>query len=422
MDGDTAVAPDFDPRTPEAVRDPYAALKPLQDAAPVWWSDRLGAWCVTRYTDIRVAFRDPRLSADRIRPFIAQAAPALRDTVGPLGDHLEHWAVFTDPPDHTRLRGLMNKAFTAGAVEALRPNIGAIVDDLLDAVETGLAARGDRTFDFTAAVAYPLPATVIADMLGVPRQDVDRLKDWSDRLAKFVLTSRADPDRYRLAAEGIAEMEVYFRDFLDSPPSGGHAGVTAGLIDARDAGDRLTSDELVANCVLLLFAGHETTTQLLANGLLALLRNPDQMADLRANLEDADLVRNAVEEMLRFDGPALSSVRVVAEDFEWHDARLRRGDRVFLFQCSGNRDPRAFADPDRFDIRRADAKANIGFGYGIHFCLGAPLARLEAEVAFPRILRRFPNLALAEPDPAWSDSILTRGMLALKVRAKESSD
>jgi cytochrome P450 len=415
MDGGTSV--DFDPRTPAAIVDPYAALKPLQDAAPVYWSDRLGAWCVTRYADIRAAFRDRRLSADRIRPFIAQAAPGLRDTVGPLGDHLEHWAVFTDPPDHTRLRGLMNKAFTARAVESLRPNIAAIVDELLDGVEADLSARGSREFDFTAAVAYPLPATVIADMLGVPRADVDRLKDWSDRLAKFVLTSRADPDRYRLAAEGVAEMEVYFHDFLDHPPPGGHTGVTAGLIDARDAGDRLTPDELVANCVLLLFAGHETTTQLLANGLLALLRNPDQMADLRANLDDVGLVQNAVEEMLRFDGPALSSVRVAAEDFDWHGARLRRGDRVFLFQCAGNRDPRAFAAPDRFDIRRDDAKNNIGFGYGIHFCLGAPLARLEAEVAFPRILHRFPGLALADPDPPWSDSILTRGMLRLLVRA-----
>ncbi len=407
---------EFDPRTPEAVADPYGALRPLQDTAPVYWSEALGAWAITRYDDIKAAFRDPRLSSDRIRPFMDKLAGPQKDMLEPLGDHLSLWAVFNDPPDHTRLRGLMNKAFTTRAVEALRPNVAEIVTGLLDDIEAKIAATGAREFDLIEDFAYPLPATVIADMLGVPRADVDLLKKWSDLLAKFVLTSRSDADRYRAAAEGIKEMEAYFQGFLDEHRKRGLSDVTTGLIQASDEGERLTAHELVACCVLLLFAGHETTTQLLANGTLALLRNPAQFADLRDHAGDLDVVRNAVEEMLRYDGPSLSMVRVAGEDFDWEGQHIRAGDRVFLFQCAGNRDPRVFDDPDRFDIRRPDAKKNFAFGFGIHFCLGAPLARLEGEVAFPLLLTRFPQMQLVDPNPPWSDSILTRGMLEMRVR------
>ena len=406
----------FDPLSAEAIRDPYAAMAPLQAEAPVYWSDSLGAWVITRYDDIREAFRDPRLSSDRIRPFIARAPAPMQDMLKPLGDHLNLWAVFTDPPDHTRLRGLMNRAFTTRAVEALRPEIARIVNTLLDDIDARIERTGNREFDFIHAFAYPLPALVIAHMLGVPEKDVDKLKRWSDLLAKFVLTSRSDPQKYRMASDGIVEMEAYFRRFLEEHRARGAEDVTTGLLDARDEGDRLTTDELVACCVLLLFAGHETTTQLLANGLRALLENPAQMADLCNNLDDIALVRNAVEEMLRFDGPSLSMVRVAMEDFRWHGRRIARGDRLFLMMCIGNRDPRVFPEPDRFDIRRGEAKKNFAFGYGIHFCIGAPLARLEAEIAVPLLLRRWPRLAIAEDDPPWSDSILNRGMLHMQVR------
>jgi len=406
----------FDPLSAEAIRDPYTAMAPLQAEAPVYWSDVLGAWVVTRYDDIREAFRDPRLSSDRIRPFIARAPDVLQDTLKPLGDHLNLWAVFTDPPDHTRLRGLMNRAFTTRAVEALRPEIARIVNRLLDDIDAQIERSGSREFDLIHEFAYPLPALVIAHMLGVPERDVDKLKRWSDLLAKFVLTSRSDPQKYHMASDGIVEMEAWFRRFLEEHRASGAEDVTTGLLDARDEGDRLTTDELVACCVLLLFAGHETTTQLLANGMRALIENPAQMADLRAHLGDIGLVRNAVEEMLRFDGPSLSMVRVATEDFDWHGRRIATGDRLFLMMCIGNRDPRVFPEPDRFDIRRSDAKKNFAFGYGIHFCIGAPLARLEAEIAFPLLLRRYPEIAMAEDDPPWSDSILNRGMLHMRVR------
>lgn len=405
----------FDPLSADAIRDPFTALAPLQAAAPVYWSDPLSAWVVTRYHDIRNAFRDPRLSSDRIRPFIERAPAQLQDTLKPLGDHLNLWAVFTDPPDHTRLRGLMNRAFTTRAVQELRPKITRIVNGLLEDIDARIAQTGNREFDLIHDFAYPLPAMVIAEMLGVPQRDVDHLKRWSDLLAQFVLTSRSNPEKYRLASEGIVEMEAYFRQFLKDHRNSDADDVTTGLLDARDQGDQMTTDELVSCCVLLLFAGHETTTQLLANGTRALLEHPDQLTDLRAHLDDVDLVQNAVEEMLRYDGPSISMVRVAAEPFEWEGQQIAQGDRLFLMMCAGNRDPRVFDDPDIFNVRRSDAKKNFTFGYGIHFCIGAPLARLETEIAFPLLLKRFPNLRMAEDDPPWSDSILTRGMLHMKV-------
>src|SRR5262245_49871681 len=221
----------FDHQDPAFVADPYPVLRRLQDSAPVFWSERMGAWVVTRHADVRAAFRDPRLSSDRIRPFVAQLQPGLKELVLPLGENLSHWAVFNDPPQHTRLRALMSKAFTSRAVEALRPRIAAIVDELLDAIET--KARAGAEIDYHRDFAYPLPATVIADMLGVPRADVDKLKKWSDDLAQFVLTSRANPEKYRRAAAGMAEMSDYFDHFIRRRAAGGGGSdVTAALLAA----------------------------------------------------------------------------------------------------------------------------------------------------------------------------------------------
>lgn len=402
----------FDHQDPAFVADPYPVLRRLRDTAPVFRSERMGAWIVTRHADVRAGFRDPRLSSDRIRPFFGQLRGEMRELVLPLCENLSLWSVFNDPPQHTRLRALMGKAFTSRAVEGLRPRIAAIVDELLDTMaETG------PEFDYHREFAYPLPASVIAEMLGVPRADVGKLKKWSDDLAQFVLTSRANPEKYRRAADGMAEMTDYFDAFIRRRAGeAGGSDVTTALLAARERDDRLAHEEIVATALLLLFAGHETTTQLLANGLYWLLRNPEALADLRPRLDDPGAVENAVEEMLRYDGPSLSMVRVAAAAFEWHGARIAKGDRVFLFQSAANRDPAVFAKPDRLDLRRANAGDHLTFGYGIHFCTGAPLARLEAQIAFPRLLRRFPNLSLADPNPPWSDSILTRGMLELRVR------
>lgn len=398
----------FDPKQHLVVEDPYPALHALMERDPVHWSDRLGGWVLTRYDHVRNGLRDPKLSADRIRPFIEHLSPDDRRKLEGLGHNLGLWAVFNDPPKHTRLRGLMNKAFTSRAIANLRPRVEGIVDDLIDRV----IDRGEM--DVHADFAYLLPATVIADMLGVPREDVHLLKKWSDELKSFVGGAKATPDKYDRAAAGIAEMTDYFNRFVEDHRRRGRDDVTSGLIDAQEKGDFLSTDELVATCVLLLFAGHETTTHLIANGLYALMRHEDQLRDLTDNRDDAKLVESAVEEMLRWDGPSLSSVRVVAEDHELDGKSFRKGQRVFLMNAAANRDPRVFPDPDRFDVRRADNR-HLTFGYGLHFCIGAPLARLEGQVAFPKLLARLKDFALKGARPQWGDDVVFRGMLAMPV-------
>lgn len=397
----------FDARSAAVIADPYPALRALRDHDPVHWSDRLGGWMLTRYDDIRRSLRDPRLSSDRMRPFFSHLPEDARRELRDLGEHMALWAVFNDPPDHTRLRGLMNKAFTSSAVAALRPRIAELVHELVD----GLLEQGET--DFIRHFAYSLPAGVIAAMLGVPRADVDRLKQWSDDLGSFVLTSRLSPNKYTRANTAIREMNAYFGDLVEARRRQPADDVASALTAAGERGDFLGRDELVAACVLLLFAGHETTTHLLGNGLLALLRHPDQLLALKDNAEDEKAVSAAVEEMLRWDGPSLAQVRILADDYELGGRVMRKGDRVFQMLAAANRDPEAFENPDAFDIARRDNR-HLTFGFGIHFCLGAPLARLEAQIAFPILLDRLKEIGLAGA-PDWSDSIVVRGLNRLPI-------
>ncbi len=401
----------FDPNAPESIVDPYPGLAGLRAQEPLHWSPVSRAWYITRYGDVRDGFRDKRMSADRIRPFVeAMRNGPDGEQIGFLGDHIGHWAVFNDPPRHGHLRGLMNKAFTSRRVESLRGQVAEMVEGLIADWKDG------EEIDFHQAFAYPLPATVIALLLGVPQPDVEHLKRWSDALAQFVLTSKTNPDKYKVAAAALAEMNSYFEGFLDDRRANPGELVTDGMIDASDEGDRLTADELVASCILLLFAGHETTTQLLANGLHSLLHHPDQLADFRANGGDIGFTRNAVEELLRFDGPSLTSPRIAAEDVELHGQTIRKGQRIWLWNCAANRDETVFPDPDRLDLRRSNADRHVTFGFGIHFCIGAPLAKLEAEVAFPILLNRFSRIEAVKPVQTWSDSYVSRGMTTFPVR------
>ncbi len=265
--------------------------------------------------------------------------------------------------------------------------------------------------DLVPSFAYPLPAEVIAALIGVPHSTLDDLKRWSDDLASS--TATAGEDLFRRAATATAEMSAYLMGVVAQRRANPGTAIIDRLIAAHEGQDRLSHDELVSNLILFLFAGHETTTNLLANGLRTLLRNPAQLADLRANLDDRDLVRNTIDEILRYDGALYISLRVAMQDFEWQGRRVKTGDRVFLYHLSANRDHRAFKDPDHFDIRRADASRHIAFGYGIHFCLGAPLARLEMEIALPALLRKYPQMALAEDRAVWKDNLVLRGLRAL---------
>lgn len=396
----------FNPADPATNADPFPLFRRLQDEDPVHWSDRVKGWNITRYDDVRAIALDRAMSADRVRPFFDVLPSEEQRRLADLGHYLTLWAVFKDPPDHTRLRGLMNRAFTPRAVEALRPNIERIVDDLIDAI----VARGSA--DLIADFAYPLPASVIMDMLGVPRSDLGVMKVWSDDIALFVGIARATPDKYVKAQAGTREMAAYFRRLVAERRKAPREDMISALIAAEEQAQHLTEDEIVATCILLLFAGHETTANLIGNGVLAFLRHPGELAKLRARPE---LAESAVEECLRYDGPSGALARVVAVAHEMGGRPLKAGERVYAWMNAANRDPRRFADPDRFDIERPDNR-HLTFGHGAHFCLGAPLARLEAQIAFPRLFERLQGLELTTEKFEWIDSLILRGVKKLPVR------
>ncbi|HEX9463864.1 MAG TPA: cytochrome P450 [Alphaproteobacteria bacterium] len=402
----------FDPRRPEIMADPYPVYATLRERSPAYWSPVLRGWVLTRYRDVRAALVDPRLSADRITPFMDSLPPARRVALSGLELILTRWAVFADPPAHTRLRGLMNKAFTPRAIATLRSRIEAIVGGLLDRF------AGRDEIDLIGDFAYPLPATVIAGMLGVPETDIDRFKIWSDNLAVFVGSAQTTPNKYDRAAYGLAEMDGYFRAVIRARRTApARDDVIGGLIAAEEGGQALSEDELVATAILILFAGHETTTNLIGNGMLALLRHPAELARLRAR---PDLEESAVEELLRYDSPAASVTRVAAEAVELAGRRIPRGDRLFLMINAANRDGEQFAEPDRLDLGRTENR-HVAFGFGPHYCIGAPLARLEAQIAFQALVKRFAAIELAPQQLEWSDNLVLRGLKALRLRLRHAA-
>ncbi|OLB94912.1 MAG: hypothetical protein AUH30_16620 [Candidatus Rokubacteria bacterium 13_1_40CM_68_15] len=395
----------YDPSRPDVIADPYPAFRLLQAQDPAHWSGILRGWVVTRYADVKTALHDRRLSSDRITPFVAHESVRGCPHVQELGRIAGRWVVFNDPPAHTRLRGLINTVFTSRAVERLRPRIHEIVDELLAQVTD----RG--TMDVIGDFAYRLPVIVIAEMLGVPPEGREQMKAWSDELALFIGSALGTPDKYERAARGMADMCTYFREVVGARRRQPREDLISALVDAEQQGGQLSEEELVATCVLLLFAGHETTTNLIGNGLLSLLRHPDALAALRA---DPSLIGPAVEELLRYDGPTQAQVRVALDDIVLHGKTIRAGDRVFVMVNAANRDPARFDEPDRLDLTRAD-NAHVAFGYGAHFCVGAPLARLEGQVAIAAAVRRLPGLALAPGELTWLPSMVFRGVRSLPV-------
>lgn len=397
---------DDDLLTPRAGADPYAVLAALREHDPVHWSDAHRAWLLTRYDDVSAAFQNKALSSDRVRPLRearrSSDATAASDRVLEL---LSGWMVVNDPPVHTRLRKLAGGAFKAQRISVMGEQITGLVDGLLD----GFSGTGD----LISEVAYPLPATVIATMLGAPVADRDRFRDWSDELAlvAFGTGGTARADRHERALRGLREMDDYFRGLIAlRRREPGEDMLTAMMATDEDGDDRLADDELVAMCALLLFAGHETTTNSIANATLTLLRHPDQLDRLRA---EPDLLAPAVEELLRFEGPIKVLNRWVVADTEIGGRAIAPGQRVHLVLASANRDAARFTDPDRLDIGRTP-NPHIAFGKGIHACIGAQLARMETRIALGRIVERLPGLRLAG-EPEWKDSLASRSLAALPV-------
>jgi hypothetical protein len=396
---------DYDPRRPEVIADPFPVFEELRERAPLYRSSVLGGWVLTRYDDVKAAISDRRFSADRMRPFFAQLPVREQIAYSTLRDSISRWAVFHDPPQHTRLRGLMNKAFTARAIERLEPRIRVLIDRLLDRV----VEQGEM--DLIADLAYPLPASVILDMLGLPCDDLDRIKVWSDELALFVGSSVNTPDKYQRATDSITAMNDYFRKAIQRRRRNPGDDLLTALLGAQEQGELLSDDEVLATCVLLVFAGHETTTNLIGNGMLALLRHPEELLRLRA---DPRLMPLAVEELLRFDGPAAAVVRIATDEIPLHGQTIRPGERVFAMLNAANRDPRQFANPETLDIGRQENR-HLAFGQGIHFCIGAPLARMEAKLAIMAILKRCSDISLPSAPLNWSNSLVLRGVRSLPV-------
>lgn len=402
----------FDPTRPETMANPYPAYRELRADDPVHWCEALRGWVLTRYDDVRMAQRDPRFSADRAAPFADQKERDDQPEIARMGRLLAKWVVFNDPPRHTVLRRLMLDAFTPRAIEALNGRITEIVDGLLTTIDgrTGIDLIGD--------FAYPLPATVIAHILGVPDEDIDRFRAWSEDIAGVVGSAYAVPDRYQRGARALFELNDYFHGIVEQRRQRGETGALIDtLISAHDEDGSLSSEELVASCVILLFAGHETTTNLIGNGMVLLLERPDQLAKLRAN---PNLMPSAVEEILRYESPAHAVMRLAAEDFSLRGKDIKKGDRIFLMLAAANRDPEMFDDPERFDIQR-DPNRHLSFGYGLHFCIGAQLARVEGEIALRHILDRFPNIALDTDHLEWDLSLVLRGVHALPLSLKDAA-
>jgi hypothetical protein len=348
------------------------------------------------------------MSSDRLRPFFAVLPGAEAARVAQLMRYLTLWMVFRDPPEHTRLRRLAAKVFNARSIHALRGEIETISRWLLDAL------RERDEFDLVAEFAGPLPALVIMHMLGVPREELPRLKRLSDEMALFIGSARDAPDKYGRAEAATAEMAALFRDLVVARRAHPARDLLTELVQVEDQGDRLSEDELVATCVLLLFAGHETTTHHIANGLRALLAFPAELARLRVQ---PDLAASAVEELLRFDGPIGAQVRIVQRPQTVHGKAFVPGERVFLLINAANRDPRAYQDPDRLDLQRHGVP-HLTFGFGAHICLGFPLARLEGQIALPALLARWKTIELAAPRLEWIDSMVLRGMKAMPLRVR----
>lgn len=390
----------------EFLSDPHAFFRKLREEAP---AHRLAAprgffkgWLVTRYAEAKELLTDPRISKDtaRARELIFARAEKAGEA-GFLDGALTQHMLNADPPAHTRLRKLVNKAFTARTVARLRPRIEEITDELLDE----LAAAG--SVDLVKSFAFPLPTTVICELLGVPGEDRERFSAWS-----ATLLSRAVPEAVQ---RDSAAMAAYLRELIDEKRRTPTDDLLSELVHVSEEGDRLSEQELVAMAFLLLVAGHETTVNLIGSSVLALLRNPDQLAALRA---DESLLPNAIEEFLRFDGPVnVATLRFTVEPVRVGEVEIPAGEFVLISLLSANRDPGRFPDPDRLDITRAPG-GHIAFGHGIHYCVGAPLARLEAEIALGGLLRRFDSWTLdGEPETLrWRESTLIRGLESLPIR------
>ena len=390
---------EFDPRSPAFRANPYPFYDMLRAFAPIFYWQPWGMWFLTTHEDCHALLRDDRFG--HLPLSVAAAPPSQRA----LWQMQTNWLLTMNPPDHTRLRGLVQKAFTPRAVAQLRATIQRLTDALIDRM-----AEKEQV-DVIADLAYPLPVAVICEMLGVPLADQGLFHAWSAALVRS-LDLTDEPAVYNRASVAAAEMTAYFDALLAERRAQPQTDILSALVAAEEAGDRLTTEELFGTCALLLVAGHETTVNLIGNGTLALLRHPDQWQRLH---NEPGLIASAVEELLRYDSPVQLTSRAALTDVTYKGQRFPRGTFVTFLLGAANHDPAVFADPTRLDVGRANNR-HLAFGGGIHYCLGAPLARLEGEIALGTLARRLPTLALAGGPPVYRDNVALRGLEALPAK------
>lgn len=393
--------------TTEIFSNPHPLYHMLRYCEPVHWSSLLNAWVLTRYDDVMAALKDPRLSnALRRAAGTSKLAPELQEKMAPIDRCLSLWVLNLDGQEHHRLRVLLSKAFTPSAINKMRPRITDIANELIDAVQL------DGKMDFVAQYAHPLPVRVIADMFGIRDEDRHLLSHWSKHISTFFEVGPAKVEVLESMTQSVDEMTEFLRDVVNENRSNPQDNILGRLIRAEEQGVVLTEDQLLATCLMLLFAGHDSTVNLIGSGMLSLLQHPDQMALLKS---DPSLIDTAVDEFLRYESPVMRHDRVAREDFDLHGHHIRAGQRIVLGLGAANRDPAKFPNPDRLDITRKGGARHTTFGYGPHACLGGSLACIQAEIAINLALVRLPGIRLTAQPPRWREHFNFRGLRTLPV-------
>lgn len=397
--------------SPEFLANPYPVFDLMRNNDPIYWNLETEYWILTRYADIARLIQTEHFSSNRIVAHAGRMPDEAKKYFRPFFTAVSSWMLMVDPPDHTRLRGLVNEAFTPRVVENMRTRVQDLVNGMLAAV------KQQGRMDVITELANPLPAIVVSELLGVPGSDQRQFKEWSDDIALALsgIDTGATKEElfalYDVAQKSFLALSDYFKEKVVELRLKPQDNLLSALAQAQAQGDRLTEDELFANCVLLMIAGHETTTNLIGNGILALLQNPSQQEALNSNPE---LIVSAVEELLRYDSPVQKMGRIALADIEVAGKEIKKGQLVCFCFAAGNRDPEQFESPERLDITRRPNR-HLAFGHGLHYCVGAALARLEGQIAVRSVLRCLPGLQLASENLEWHRNFTLRGLKSLPV-------
>ena len=392
----------------EILQDPYPTYARLHEEGPLHYVDvgsKWAVWSVFSHAECSSIAKDPRLSAKRARQMLLPLPLSRQSEFSELARMLSLWLIFMDPPEHTRLRKLLNKGFSAAAVEGLRPQAEAIVDQMLKPLQHG------SEVELMSEFANPMPVRIISELLGVPQALHGTFVNASRAIAVFRGNPNRTVEEARAAQDALIELTEFFRKTVAERRRNKGSDLISLLIDIEEEGEVLTEEELYAQCIALLFAGHETTRNLIGNGMYTLLQHPQETAELR---ERPEMIRSAVEELLRYESPVQFTARVLKEDIEVCGQQIRKGWTVLCMLGAANRDPKQFKEPNQLDLKRLNNQ-HLAFSAGLHFCIGAQLARLEGQIALLNLVQRFPEMKLTGPRPEWASTFGFRGLKSLPV-------